>query len=180
MLLVAAASASGCLVVGVSPLYDGETIGWDPALVGSWRDEDDNVTIDIEADEWRSYRIHYVHPIETGDLTAYITRVGDDRYIDVTPVRGKDPGSFLVPIHALLRLRLDGDSLEVTPLSYDWFEDRLRTGSVPAGLSAAVDARSNVLVLSSTEALRNWLRRQLADGAMFGAPAVFTRVKRQS
>lgn len=180
MLTAAATIASACLVLSLNPVYDEETIGWDPALVGSWRDEEDNVTIDIEADEWKSYRIRYVHPIESGDLTAYVTMVGDDRYVDLTPVRGKDFGSFLVPIHASLRLRVDGDTLEVTPLSYDWFTDRSRSGSAVSGLSYTFDQKSNALVMSSTEALRAWLRRQPADGAMFGAPAVFTRVKRSS
>lgn len=179
MLLAVVMCASGCLVVGVHPVYDEDTIGWDPALVGSWRDVDDNVTIDVEADEWKSYRIHYVHPIESGDVTAYLTIVGNERYVDLTPVRGKDPGSFLLPIHASLRLRLDGDILEVTPLSYDWFADRSRGGAVP-GLSSTFDQKLNVLVLSPTAAWRGWLRQQPADGPMFGAAAVFTRVKRQS
>jgi hypothetical protein len=47
-------------------------------------------------------------------------------------------------------------------------------------LSSAFDPKSNVLVLSSTESVRAWLRRQPPDGPMFGAPAVFTRVKRES
>lgn len=170
MLIAAAASASGCLVLSLNPVYDDETIGWDPALIGSWRDNEDNVTIDIEADEWKSYRIRYVH----------VTTVGDERYVDLTPVRGKDHGSFLVPIHASLRMRLDGDTLEVTPLSYDWFIDRARRGAAVSGLSYRFDQKSNALVTSSTKALRGWLRRQPADGPMFGAPAVFTRVKRSS
>jgi hypothetical protein len=180
LVLAASATVAGCLVVSVHPVYDQDTIRWDPALVGSWRDADDDVTIDIEADEWRSYRIHYVHPIETGDLSAYLTIVGDDRYVDLTPVRGKDHGSFLVPVHASVRVRLDGDSLEVTPLSYDWFADRARSRSGVVGLSFAFDQKSNVLILSATDALRAWVRRQPADGPTFGASAVFTRIKRQS
>ena len=177
-LVVAALTASqGCLVLSLNPVYDEDAIGWDPALVGSWRDAEDNVTLDIEADEWKSYRIHYVHPIETGDLTAYLTIVGDDRYVDLMPVRGKDHGSFLVPIHALLRLKLDGDSLEVTPLSYDWFADRARAHAKVPGLAYAFDQKENALIVSTSAALRSWLRRQPPHGPMFGAPAVFTRVK---
>jgi hypothetical protein len=177
-ILVAILCAPGCLVVHLSPIYDEETIGWDPSLVGSWRDAEDNVTITIEADEWKSYRVHYVHPIEAGDLTAYLTVVGNDRYVDLMPVRGKDHGSFLVPIHALLRLRLDGDRLEVTPLSYDWFADRSRTAMRVRGLGYTFDQKENAMIVSPTAALRAWLRAQPPDGAMFGASAVFTRVKR--
>ena len=174
--IAAVVCAPGCLVLNVNPLYDGDTIGWDAALLGSWRDADDNVSLTIEADEWKSYRIHYVHPIETGDLTGYLTIVGDERYIDLMPLRGKDHGAFLIPVHAALRLRLDGDNLEVVPLSYDWFAERSRAVSVP-GLSYAFDQKQNAVIMSTTAALRTWLRRQPAAGSMFGAAAVFTRVK---
>ena len=42
------------------------------------------------------------------------------------PGRGADRGAFLVPVHVVLRMRLEDDRLELTPLAYDWFADRLR------------------------------------------------------
>ncbi len=68
--IVLAALGSGCLVLSVNPGYDEATLGWDPRLVGTWTDADDKASLQIERGEWKSYRIHYVHPIETGDLTA--------------------------------------------------------------------------------------------------------------
>jgi hypothetical protein len=177
-LLLVLAASSGCLVVGVNPVYDNDTIGFNPALLGDWRDTEDNASMLIERGEWKSYRVHYVHPIETGDVTGYLTAIGDARYLDVMPSRGQDRGSFLVPVHALLRVTLDGDRLELTPLSYDWFFDRLRRRSGIPGtprLDAALDQKENALLVAPTAALREWLRRQPADGPMFAAPAVFTR-----
>lgn len=165
----------GCLVLNVHPAYDEETIAWDPALLGGWVDADDNVTVQIEKSEWNSYRIHYAHPIESGDLTGYLTMIGDEKYLDVMPARGQDRGSFLVPVHAVLRVKLEGDRLEVTALSYDWFLPKLRVGSAVSGLSVALDQKQNALIVSSSSRLRDWLRRQPIDGAMFGAAAVFTR-----
>ena len=91
------ALSSGCLVLSVNPGYDDTTIGWDPNLIGSWVDADDKATLQIDRGEWKSYRIHYVHPIETGDLTGYLTAIGNERYLDVMPARGEDRGSFLFP-----------------------------------------------------------------------------------
>ncbi|MCA1561403.1 MAG: hypothetical protein LC753_02300 [Acidobacteria bacterium] len=165
----------GCLVVSVNPTYDAESIGWDAALVGHWEDTDDNVTVQIERGEWKSYRLHYVHPIETGDLTGYLTIIGDTRYLDVMPARGEDRGSFLIPVHAVFRLQLDGDRLEVTPLSFDWFYERLRGGVGVPGLTVALDQKDNALVATPTSGLRDWLRHQPPGGPMFGASAVFRR-----
>jgi hypothetical protein len=167
--------AAGCLVLSLNPAYDAESMGWDPRLVGAWIDTDDNASMEIERAEWKSYRIHYVHPIETGDLTAYLTSLGDERYLDLMPGRGEDRGSFLIPVHAFLRLRMDADRLELTPLSYDWFVDRLRRNLPPAGLAVALDQKENALIVSPTARLRSWLRAQPAGGPMFGAPAVFVR-----
>jgi hypothetical protein len=175
LLSILACLSSGCLVLSVNPAYDDGSIGWDPNLVGSWIDADDNATLQIERSEWRSYRIHYVHPSESGDLTGYLTFIGDQRYLDVMPARGEDRGSFLIPAHAVLRVRLDGDRLELTALSYDWFFDRLRAGRPIAGLSVSLDQKENALIVSPVDRWRDWLRVQSADSPAFGAPATFTR-----
>lgn len=176
-LALALTCAPGCLVVGLHPGYDGETIAWDPALVGSWIAAADRATMEVERSEWKSYRITYAHPIETGTVTGYLTAIGDDHYLDVMPARGDDRGSFLVPVHALLRVRLEEDRLELTPLSYDWFFDRLRARQPIAGLSVVIDQKENALIVSPTPRLRAWLRGLPATGPMFGASAVFTRKK---
>jgi hypothetical protein len=165
----------GCLVLSLNPVYDDTTLAWEPALVGHWIDADDNATLNIERGEWRSYRVHYQHPIETGDLTGYVTVVGNDKYLDLMPVRGQDRGSFVIPVHALLRLRLEGDRLELTPLSYDWFFDRVRAAKPVEGLAVSLDQKENVLMTSQTDAIRRWLRLQPPDGPMFGAAATFIR-----
>lgn len=174
-LVVALALAPGCLVLNVNPAYNDETIGWDPALLGSWDDADDKASMQIERGEWKSYRVKYVHPIESGTLTGYLTSVGDERFLDVMSSRGEDRGSFLVPVHAVLRVLLEGDRLELTPISYDWMNKRLRAGTRIGGLEVALDQKENTLIVSPTAAIRAWLRKQPKDGPMFGASAVFTR-----
>ena len=167
--------SSGCLVLSLNPAYDESALGWDPRLVGAWTDADDKASLQIERGEWKSYRIHYVHPIETGDLTGYLTAIGDERYLDVMPSRGEDRGSFLIPVHAVLHLRLEGDRLELTPLSYDWFSEQLREGRAIPGLNVAFDQKENALLATPAERFRDWLRVQSVDGPAFGASATFVR-----
>jgi hypothetical protein len=177
VLALALASAPGCLVLSLHPAYDDESIAWEPALLGTWQDSEDNASIEIGRGEWRSYSVRYVYPAESGNLTGYLTVVGDERYLDLMPVRGQDRGSFLIPVHAVLRLRLEGDTLELAPLSYDWFFDRLRPGQPIPGLSVTRDQKENALIVSSTARLRTWLRGQAPASPALGAPATFTRSK---
>jgi hypothetical protein len=174
-LLAILAGAPGCLVLSLNPVYDDTTIAWEPALIGHWVDAEDKASLEIERGEWRSYRVRYEHPIETGELTGYLTIIGNDKYLDLMPVRGQDRGSFIIPVHAFLRMKLDGDRLELAPPSYDWFFDRLRAGTPIEGLAATLDQKENALITSPVGAIRTWLRLQPADGPMVGAAATFTR-----
>jgi len=162
-------------VLSVNPGYDESTLGWEPRLVGTWIDADDKASLQIERGEWKSYRIHYVHPIETGDVTGYLTAIGNERYLDVMPSRGEDRGSFLIPVHAVLHVRLDDARLELTPLSYEWFSEQLRAGRAISGLNVAFDQKDNALLVTPPERFRDWLRVQSVDGPAFGASAIFVR-----
>jgi hypothetical protein len=171
--LVAALASSGCLVLALHPAYDDAGLTWDPALVGTWYDGEDRVTVTIERGEWRSYRITYEHPIEKGALTGYLTSVGDTYFLDLSPVRGQDYGSFLLPVHALLRIQREPNKITVQALDYDRFATAAKQGGL-VGLPATLDQKQNVVITASTSALRQWLK-QPGLGAWFGAGAVFTR-----
>lgn len=175
MLALVLFGAPGCLVLSVNPTLDRDALVWEPALVGTWVDAEDNASMTIERGEWQSYKVQYAHPIEKGQLTGYLTTIGGSQYLDLMPARGEDRGSFLLPVHATLRVKLEGDRLEVTALSYDWFFDRLHKKAAIAGLQVALDEKENALIVSPGEAVRAWIAKQPAGGAAWGASAVFTR-----
>ena len=174
-LAAALAFAPGCLVLSLNPAYDDESLVWEPGLVGTWQNAEDNASVEVERGEWRSYRIRYVYPIESGELTGYLSSIGKEVHLDVMPARGQDHGSFLIPVHAIFRVRLEGDRLELASLSYDWFFERLRGRKPVPGLTVVEDQKKNALIVSPTASLRMWLRDLPRESPAFGAPATFTR-----
>jgi hypothetical protein len=170
--LVALAS-SGCLVLSLHPAHDDASITWDPALVGTWVNDDDRVTAVVGRGEWRSYRIDYEHPIEKGTLTGYLTTLGTTSYLDISPVRGEDHGSFLIPVHALVRIERQADTLTVQAFDYDRFAQAAKQGGLP-GLPMTLDQKQNTILTAPTAAFRKWLKAGAVE-AMFGARAVFKR-----
>lgn len=172
-LAVAAIVSQGCLVLSLQPAYDDGSIAWDEGLLGHWRDDEDNVEVTIERGEWRSYRVHYTHPIEEADFTGRLTIVGDAYFLDLMPPKGLDYGAVLIPAHLVVKLSRDGDRCEVWSLDYDALRGAVK-GRRPAAPAATFDQRQSVVLTGSTDVLRAWLRARTEKD--FDAPATFERI----
>jgi hypothetical protein len=167
-----AVAASGCLVVSLQPAYDDQSVLFDEGLLGQWENAEDGERATIERGEWRSYRIAYSDHSSTRLFQGNLTKAGAALVLDVTEMRGTDPGPFLVPVHGILRISIDGPTLTVARLDYDRFI-RGRTqknGGLPA---SAVDDRRNAVITAPTPELRRWI--STAPAGAFSVPATFTR-----
>lgn len=178
-ILVGLTVNTGCLVLSVGRFYDESAIVFDDRLIGSWKAADDNVSAIVERSEWRSYRIQYTHSTESGVLTGYLFKHGDALYLDLTLVRGKDFGVFVVPGHVLVAVTVTSAS-EVTlaPLSYDWFNQGLAKKTLAAALKGSRGERDQVVIGGDRAPFWQWLdaaRKGGTAGAVFGAPATFRK-----
>jgi hypothetical protein len=164
---------SGCLVVTLQPAYDDQSIVFDEALLGRWENADDGERATIERGEWRSYRITYTDRTATRSFQGNLTRIGAALVLDVTEMRGADPGPFLVPVHGIVRISIEGDRLTTARLDYERFM-RARAQKSTGLPMSAIDDRRNAVITASTGDLRRWLTRMPVDA--FGTPATFARL----
>lgn len=171
-LLAAALASSGCLVVTLQPAYDDQSLVFDEALLGQWENAEDGDRATIERGDWRSYKITYADRTATRIFQGNVTKIGAATFLDLTEMRGADPGPYLVPVHAVARIGVKDDTLTAALLNYDWFM-RAMARKTLGRLSAAIDDRRNVVVTATTGELRRWLALTPADA--FGAAATFTR-----
>lgn len=165
--------SSGCLVLTLHPAYDDESIAWDDALLGEWRDAEDNASVTVTRSEWRSYRIRFERPSEVAEFTGYLTTIAEELYLDLMPERGEDYGPVLVPTHLVLKVRRSGGRWEVAALDYEALRGDAAAGRRPGGAAAVLDQRHNVLLTASSRELRDWLRTHGPQA--FGAATVFER-----
>ena len=172
MLLLAAWISGGCLVLALQPAYDAESVVFDDALVGQWENAEDGARAAIERGEWRSYRITYTDRFATRTFQSNLTKIGAAAFLDLTEMRGADPGPYLVPVHGLFRVVIKGDTLTAAPLDYTWFM-RAATQQSLGRLTMAVDDRRNVVMTAPTSEIRRWLSH--APERAFSAPMTFTR-----
>ncbi|MEZ5316282.1 MAG: hypothetical protein R2752_02665 [Vicinamibacterales bacterium] len=175
LLAVLAAAHGGCLVASVNPFYDDHALTFDERLLGAWQSEDDGLTVTVERSEWRSYRLTYHVPIEDGVLTGYLFTVDDAIWIDLTPVRGRDLGSFVLPLHRVARVRVEDGALVVRPLSFDALSKAVADGRLPAALLATTVEHDRVVFGAASEALVRWLASLGADDPAFAPEVRLTR-----
>jgi hypothetical protein len=171
--VLAAALSPACLVVSLQPVYDPETIAFDPALLGSWASADQDVTLAIERGEWHSYHVIASQGNDRYRLSARLTRVGTGLYLDVTPLDGTDLPALTLAVHGLSRLMFTEEGMTLAALDYEAFEQKVRTGGHE--LPMVVDARRNVVITASTADLRRWLALHADDEGVFDQPTPFTR-----
>ena len=171
VLLALAMSSTACLVIGLQPVYEADTIAFDPGLVGTWTSDEDGITLDIERGEWHSYHLAFTERDKTTRLSARLTRTGELQLLDVTPLDGTDIEPMQLPVHGIFRIALENDALSVSALDYDHFLAMASHGET----GFAIDGRKNVVITLPTPELRRWLQEHAADAGVFAAPSVFKR-----
>jgi hypothetical protein len=170
--LLAALCSGGCLVVSLQPAYDADSVVFDESLLGAWENVDDGAKAVIERGEWRSYKISYTDRFATRALQANLTRIGSATFLDVTEMRGADPGPYLVPVHGVFRISIEGADVSAAMLDYAWFT-RAAAQNRLAPLAPAIDDRRNAVITAPAAELRRWLARAPADA--FSAPMMFRK-----
>jgi hypothetical protein len=169
-----AVSSQACLVVSLHPVYEPESIAFEPALVGEWMSDEDNLTVRFERAEWRSYHVALDDNGKVTRLSGRLARLSDDvLLLDVTPLDGTDIPELTLPVHMIFRLTVAPDALTIATLNYDRFYGMAKAGL--SGLALTIDGRQNALITAGTADLRAWLVAHAADEGIFAAPAALKR-----
>lgn len=176
VLLALVLPSAACLVVGLQPAYEPETIAFDPSLLGDWASDEDGVSVTIERGEWHSYHLVLSEREKTTRLSARMTRAGELLLLDVTPLDGTDVEPLQLPVHGIFRITLDNDVLSVASLDYDRFLELASRGEP----GFTLDGRKNVVITLQTAELRRWLEQHAADAGVFSTATVLKRIAAES
>lgn len=166
--------SSACLVVSLHPVYEPETIAFDPTLVGTWTAADEEgLSLTFERGEWHSYHVTIGQGDDSIRASGRLTRVGSVLYLNLTPLDGTDLPALVLPVHVWYRVEIGEAGLTLAEVNYEQLERHAREGT--SDLSMALDARAHVVITASTAEIRRWLAAHAADEAVFSPPVAFTR-----
>ncbi len=167
----------GCIIVALHPFYAEPALVLDDRLPGRWQSVEDNISVTIERGEWRSYRVAYEYPTDKRTLTGYLFKAGDQHYVDLSPLRGEDPGAFLLPGHALVRLSFGQDELRAAPLDFDAMQKAIAARAAPLDLLPVIAERGQIALTADRTVLAGWLAALKSDAAVWAEETVLKRAK---
>ncbi|MFA7330478.1 MAG: hypothetical protein WC326_05315 [Candidatus Delongbacteria bacterium] len=163
----------GC-VYSLQPWYPEGTGGAEPALRGVWREAGGQDTWVFLANG-DSLRLLYQEDNQSGEFFALNFRVGENAFLDLSPVPGSyasGPVSwYLLPLHGLHRWTLDQDTLRLSSLNPQSVELLLEGTEHPR--LEKLDNR--LLFLGSREEMADFLESRLQDPALYDEPTVLVR-----
>lgn len=139
-----------CQVVTSGPLYSPDTLTTDPRIEGVWvRTTDENTGsreyLTVQPAAWGQYRLTVEFcssapsPVEPFNLRGTMVALGGREFLDVElpPEELASLGwraLFVLPLHFVYRLELDGDCLCTSTLESGWFDEWSRAH--PAAISS--------------------------------------------
>lgn len=178
IMLTIAVFASGC-VLSVHPLYEDRDMVLQPALEGTWIDEDKDTWTFRKADE-SGYELIHTADGESARFTAHLFRIGDLLFCDLFPEESDiEKNEFyrdhLLPLHSFGRIEINGDTLQAAALSKAWLDRMIERNdfSIP---HFTLGKEATVLT-GSTADLQRLVRHSTLSADAFEDTGRFQRVR---
>jgi len=178
----------GCIVRSLHPWFGKEHFTFDPDLIGGWISPDDDLAMTFlkrKDDSGReTYVVQYSSFAEKfgtghGVFAANLARIAGNSYVTFHPAQ-EDTGPLLdrlllLQTHSVARVEVAQNSLTVRLLDYEKIKGAARRGELPGLRMEWLD--DELLIVSTSEELRNFLIARGRDADLFGPPMQLVRKK---
>lgn len=165
-LVLAAVLLTGCVVTSVYPFYRAKDVVFDPVLLGTWVDADENSSNDswtFQQVDDRTYRLIVANGTDKTEFDTRLFKLGGQMFLDWLPRERPDGG---VPVHHLVRVDTISPELTVRLFKSDWLADHLEKNPrairhiavpKPAGESGS----DEIVLTAETKELQRFIRKHL-------------------
>ncbi|MBI4471059.1 MAG: hypothetical protein HY646_00215 [Acidobacteria bacterium] len=176
-----ALNPTGCepspMVVSLHPLYDDATLAAEPALAGSWLNQDDETWTFEKSGDNNTYKLIITEDDQvTGEFEAGLVQLAGFLYLDLSSM---DSGITGVPGHAFFKVTNDNVKLCLAELNYKWMKVKAAEDNLQR-----LNTQSRTVLTATTIDLQYFFRRHSLDPEAFlvdaadGEPCL-TRIQEQ-
>jgi hypothetical protein len=159
---------AGCIPVSLHPLGTEKDVIYDPALVGKWRDGEEQLIIK-KADDSGYLLVINTPKAPPEKFRAQLVRLGDFLFLDLSPEAQANENNVrwwfhLIAGHSFSKVKITKDTLQLTLLNEDWLEKKILAKEVPLA-HEYIDDR--LILTGSTEELQAFVKKYGADKEAF-------------
>jgi hypothetical protein len=168
LVFAGAFALTGCsTLVSLNPFVTDKEAVMDPALLGTWTNQEGTDTYSISQDG-AGYAIRYSSGSDVYLFKAQLMVSGDVKLLDLVSA---NEDAWQLPFHTPVRVWTEGDTLRVAFLESDWLKEQAGQ-QVPT-----ITADDRTLITAPSEAVRDFFVKAAADPEACGEPDVLTRVQ---
>jgi hypothetical protein len=164
--VAAALLIGGCNTPSLNPLASDDKVVEDAGLVGTWIPQEDNgkpntdEKYNVTAQDDKAYQVTIVRVDEKEkkpqEFGVKLVQLGSDRYIDLTiPKSAKkelEPyGTTVAPMHNIIKMKRDGDTLTIWPMTDDAVGKALKDGTLKIPYAKYGEDEDPVLTATTKE-----------------------------
>jgi hypothetical protein len=168
---------AGC-VPSLHPLFTEDNLVYDPALVGTWADQEGENTWTFQKFGDNVYNLIYTEEGVPARFDAHLVQLGEFLFLDTYPGEPDIKNDFylihLIPAHIFSRIEMEGDTLRYAMLDLDWLRDMISEEKVSIG-HEKVDG--GILLTATTAELQEFFIKYADDDKAFSDPTELRRKK---
>lgn len=177
ILLGMAIFSSGC-VPSLHPLFTEKDLTFDPALVGTWVDEDGKNTWRFQKSGENIYELVYTENEEPAKFQAHLLKLGDFLFLDIFPEDLKMKNGLyqglLLPAHGFSRIWIEKDSVRLAYLDPDWLKQMIDNKKIKIDHDFV---NQTIILTAQTPDLQNFALKYAGDAKAFSNQTELHRQK---
>ena len=181
LVLVALCGLIGCIPTSINPLYTGQDLVFDPALIGVWSETGDSKeTWAFEKAGDTVYKLVFTeNDGKTGHFEAHLLKLGLTQFLDLFPdesgIEEMNRSGFykvhLLRTHSFLKVTQIEPALQMAPLDLKWLREFL--GKHPKAIrhqKIGEGDDAQIVLTASTPEVRKFVEKHLKTKGAFGEP----------
>jgi hypothetical protein len=166
----------GCPSRSLFPLFIDNDSVFNPTLIGTWIDvHKEEGLLTFQKSEHNRYRI-ISRDLGSRDTTVFeglLGELGKSWFLD-SYLAGEMHSEFVIPVHFISRIWINGDTLQYATLNSDYLQKMLDDGQLQ---TPHVIYDGDILLTASTEQLQELVLRFTDDENAFDKPVALIRLK---
>lgn len=166
----------GC-VRSLNPLFTAKDLIFNPTLIGTWTDNNNNTWTFLKGKE-KSYELIYTEKNSPAKFKAHLVKLGKYQFLDLAP---KEPGidnsffaAHLIPVHTFSRIWIAEDSLRLSVLDNGWLKKMIDSKKISIAHQRQGDG---IILTASTRELQKLVVAYADNPKAFPEPGVLRRRK---